>query len=132
MSRNAQFFIFFIGFGILLLSSLLFFLYDEKHISYSPLKDVNWEALKSDPEMLHRGEFQFKVRCSSCHAFDAKGSLNAPDLTDSEWLYSKGDYEGVSYIIQNGTPSGLMKGWGRELQPDDIVAITVYVKSLGR
>lgn len=129
-SKKFWVFFLFFGGGFLLILYMFYSFRQQKHLQLPMLDSVNWEQKASDPSVWKQGEYQFKVRCSSCHGFDGKGGFQAPDLTDSSWQYGRGDFLGISYIIQNGSPSLKMPSWGHTLLQEDIVALTVYVHSL--
>jgi mono/diheme cytochrome c family protein len=92
------------------------------------------------PQMIKDGQglFQGAGLCTACHGPDAKGlpSLGA-DLTDTEWLHSKGTYDDIVKQIMTGvtadkSTSGTVmppKG-GSGLTDAQVKAVAAYVWSL--
>jgi mono/diheme cytochrome c family protein len=90
------------------------------------------------PEMVAKGDalFHSSANCYACHGSKAEG-LVGPNLTDAEWIHSKGSYEDIVAQITKGVPkeeskSGIVmppKG-GATLSDDDVKAIAAYVHSL--
>lgn len=92
-------------------------------------------------QMLQTGEKLFaEGSCVNCHGEGGSGGRWAPDLTDSEWVQSDGDLEGIRETIMWGVrrrdfvdpnrrfqmnPSG-----GMDLAWEDFDAIAAYVWSL--
>ena len=120
--------------GVSLVSYLLF-----NHVSRAThetsgdlpqLTSSEWTQKSLDPAILHRGGTQFKLRCSRCHGYNGEGGHMAPALRDSSALKTKGDTNAMVSIIWYGMPEAGMPGWGHRLLPADIVALTVYIKSL--
>jgi mono/diheme cytochrome c family protein len=91
------------------------------------------------PEMVAKGDalFHGSANCYACHGSKAEG-LVGPNLTDAEWLHSKGTYDDIVAQIKKGVPkeeskSGIVmppKG-GADLSDDDVKAVAAYVYSLG-
>jgi mono/diheme cytochrome c family protein len=91
------------------------------------------------PEMVAKGDalFHGSANCYACHGSKAEG-LVGPNLTDAEWIHSKGSYDDIVAQINKGVPkeeskSGIVmppKG-GATLSDDDVKAIAAYVYSLG-
>ena len=74
--------------------------------------------------------------CTACHGQDAKGTVIAPDLTDSQWLNGDGSYEFIVTTVTNGVPAPKQhpapmppKG-GATLTDDQVKAVSAYVYSL--
>ena len=90
------------------------------------------------PEMIAKGDalFHGSANCYACHGSKAEG-LIGPNLTDAEWIHSKGSYDDIVAQINKGVPkeeskSGVVmppKG-GATLSDDDVKAIAAYVYSL--
>jgi mono/diheme cytochrome c family protein len=91
------------------------------------------------PELVAKGDalFHGSGNCYACHGSKAEG-LVGPNLTDAEWIHSKGSYEDIVAQINHGVPkeeskSGIVmppKG-GAALTDDDVKAVAAYVHSLG-
>ena len=92
------------------------------------------------PALIARGDsvYHSKGNCYACHG--AKGvGLVGPNLTDSEWIHSKGTYEEIVVQIEHGVPkekakSGIAmppKG-GSTISDEDVKAVAAYVLSLSQ
>jgi mono/diheme cytochrome c family protein len=90
------------------------------------------------PELVSKGDelFHGSANCYACHGSKGEG-LVGPNLTDAEWIHSKGSYDDIVAQINHGVPkeeskSGIAmppKG-GATLSDDDVKAIAAYVYSL--
>ena len=95
-------------------------------------------AASYSPELVAKGDtlFHGSGNCYACHGSNAEG-LVGPNLTDAEWIHSKGSYDEIVAQINHGVPkeeskSGIVmppKG-GATLSDDDVKAIAAYVYSL--
>ena len=90
---------------------------------------VNWEKEKELPGAMFTGQMHFEMRCVSCHGPQGKGGLLAPALDDDVWLHGA-NYDAIFHVISDGVPGTQMTGWRTKLQKDDVMALTLYVKSL--
>ena len=90
------------------------------------------------PELIAQGDkiFHGPGNCYACHGSNAQGSVG-PNLTDAEWIHSKGTYEDIVAQVMKGVPkeeskSGIVmppKG-GSTISDDDVKAVAAYVYSL--
>jgi mono/diheme cytochrome c family protein len=89
-------------------------------------------------EMIAKGRTVFGGAglCYACHGKEAKGSVG-PDLTDAEWLHSKGTYPEIVAQILKGVPKEESKKGiamppkgGSSISDDDVKAVAAYVWSL--
>jgi mono/diheme cytochrome c family protein len=95
-------------------------------------------AAEYSPELVAKGDalFHGSGNCYACHGSKGEG-LVGPNLTDAEWIHSKGSYDEIVAQIEKGVPkegskSGIAmppKG-GATLSDDDVKAIAAYVHSL--
>jgi mono/diheme cytochrome c family protein len=95
-------------------------------------------AASYSPELVAKGDALFHAsgNCYACHGSKGEG-LVGPNLTDAEWIHSKGSYDEIVAQINHGVPkeeskSGIPmppKG-GATLSDDDVKAIAAYVHSL--
>jgi mono/diheme cytochrome c family protein len=95
-------------------------------------------ATSVSPELVAKGDalFHGSGNCYACHGSKGEG-LVGPNLTDAEWIHSKGSYDEIVAQINHGVPkeeskSGIVmppKG-GATLSDDDVKAIAAYVYSL--
>jgi mono/diheme cytochrome c family protein len=96
------------------------------------------EGASYSPELVAKGDalFHGSANCYACHGSKGEG-LVGPNLTDAEWIHSKGSYEDIVAQINHGVPkeeskSGIVmppKG-GATLSDDDVKAVAAYVYSL--
>jgi cytochrome c oxidase cbb3-type subunit 3 len=73
----------------------------------------------------------FAAQCAQCHGAAGTGdqAQGAPNLTDPIWLYG-GDRLTVRETLWNGR-AGVMPNWEGRLKEEEILALAVYVHSLG-
>lgn len=92
------------------------------------------------PQLIKEGQgiFQGAGLCSACHGADAKGipSLGA-NLTDTEWLHSKGTYDEIVKQIMTGvaadkstTGTVMPPKGGSAITDAQVKAVAAYVWSL--
>jgi mono/diheme cytochrome c family protein len=82
--------------------------------------------------------FQTTGLCFTCHGLDAKGTANAPDLTDDTWLnVTSRNYDEIVGVITNGVaqpkqfPTPMVPKGGSTITDEQIRAVAAYVFSLG-
>jgi mono/diheme cytochrome c family protein len=90
------------------------------------------------PELIAQGDkiFHGPGNCYACHGTNAQG-LVGPNLTDAEWIHSKGTYEDIVAQVTKGVPkeeskSGIVmppRG-GSTISDDEVKAVAAYVYSL--
>jgi mono/diheme cytochrome c family protein len=89
-------------------------------------------------ELIAQGEkiYQGAGLCYACHGSNAQGSVG-PNLTDSEWLHSKGSFEDIVEQITAGVPKEQSKSGipmppkgGSSIGEEEIKAVAAYVYSL--
>jgi mono/diheme cytochrome c family protein len=90
------------------------------------------------PELIAQGDkvFHGTGNCYACHGSNGEG-LVGPNLTDPEWIHSKGTLEEIVAQINHGvtkeeSKSGIPmppKGGGN-ISDDDVKAVAAYVYSL--
>ena len=90
------------------------------------------------PELIAQGDkvFHGPGNCYACHGTNAQGAVG-PNLTDAEWLHSKGSFEEIVAQVTNGVPkeeskTGIpmpAKGGG-SISDEDVKAVAAYVYSL--
>jgi cytochrome c oxidase cbb3-type subunit III len=81
-----------------------------------------------DPQKLKAGSRIFAVRCVSCHGSAGQGGIG-PNLTDRYWLHG-GSLTQVAATITNGVSERGMPAWGPVLEPAELKAVVVFVRSL--
>lgn len=90
---------------------------------------ASWQETAMSPEALAIGKKIYTSNCASCHMEDG-GGMVGPNLVDNYWIHGTGDLDGIYAIIRDGVVSKGMLAWGNILKPDDLAAVTGYVKSL--
>jgi mono/diheme cytochrome c family protein len=95
-------------------------------------------AASVTPELIAQGDkiFHGPGNCYACHGTNAQGSVG-PNLTDAEWIHSKGSYDEIVAQVKKGVPkeeskSGIVmppRG-GSTISDDDVKAVAAYVYSL--
>jgi cbb3-type cytochrome c oxidase subunit III len=80
--------------------------------------------------------FHGSGNCYACHGSKGEG-LVGPNLTDAEWIHSKGSYDEIVAQIKHGVPKAESKSGiemppmgGAALSDDDVKAVAAYVYSL--
>ena len=90
---------------------------------------VELTKLAQDPTTLAHGKAAFGQRCVSCHAADGGGGIG-PNLTDQYWLHGDGQLIAIYTTIRDGVAEKGMPPWGPIVSPDELKALTVFVRSL--
>lgn len=85
-------------------------------------------AIVSDPSQVAAGKAVFATTCASCHQADG-GGLIGPNLTDNSWIHGGTPME-IHATITNGVLAKGMPPWGTLLKPEQINALTAFVRSL--
>ena len=90
------------------------------------------------PELVAQGDkiFHGAGNCYACHGGNAEG-LVGPNLTDAEWIHSKGTLDDITAQVIHGVPkeeskSGIVmppRG-GSTISDDEVKAVAAYVYSL--
>lgn len=86
-------------------------------------------AMLSDQQVLADGKQVFATYCAVCHRADGGGQIG-PNLADDSWIHGATLPE-IRSTINAGVLAKGMPEWGKVLQPDQVTAVTVYVRSLG-
>lgn len=90
------------------------------------------------PELIAQGDkvYHGAGNCYACHGTNAQGAVG-PNLTDAEWIHSKGTLDDIAAQVTNGVPKEKAKSGipmppkgGGTLSDDDIRAVAAYVYSL--
>jgi mono/diheme cytochrome c family protein len=96
-------------------------------------------AAPTDPAVIAHGDsvFHGTGNCYACHGSKAEGMIG-PNLTDAEWIHSKGTYQDIVNQVNHGVPKEESKSGvvmpprgGATLTDDDVKAVAAYVYSLG-
>ena len=109
--------------------------YEIEHTQYTTLyiEKFNQYFRQSVPELakdaaaLKIGKRLFSAYCSNCHN-NPGGNLQAPNLTDQDWLWG-GNPEKIEETITKGR-TGVMPGWETILGTTGINELTNYVMTL--
>ena len=97
-------------------------------------------AAAASSELIARGEAVYNGagNCYACHGSKGVG-LVGPNLTDAEWIHSKGTLEEIEAQINNGVPKEQSKSGipmppkgGSTISEEDVKACAAYVHSLSQ
>jgi cytochrome c oxidase cbb3-type subunit 3 len=103
----------------------------QAHYDANPLvppKAADLLAGAKNAAVLDLGATRFAKSCAPCHGAQAQG-LIGPNLTDDRWIHG-GSVEQVFQSLVKGWPAKGMPPWGRALKPEEISALTSYLRSL--
>ncbi len=92
------------------------------------LTDSNLAVLAGDATVLEKGKQVFATNCAVCHRPDAGGQIG-PNLTDDSWIHG-GSLAEIRATINDGVLAKGMPEWGKILKPDEVSAVTIFVRSL--
>ena len=101
--------------------------YFAAHPIVPPSSDVLLQGAV-DPKVLEVGKARFVKTCAPCHGEQAQG-LIGPNLTDNRWLHG-GKVAEIFGTIAKGVPAKGMPTWGRVLPPNELAAVTSFVRSV--
>jgi cytochrome c oxidase cbb3-type subunit 3 len=90
------------------------------------------EAQSTPPvpsESVAAGKRIFATTCAGCHGLDGRGGERGPNIATRGEVRRLSDAD-ISSVIEDGSPSKKMPGFGRSLNDAKIHAIIVYVRSL--
>ena len=75
----------------------------------------------------------YSRNCAMCHGMDGRGfpSFKTPDFTDPEAQAALSDRE-IIEAIKNGKKGTAMPAFKDKLKDEDVHALLVYLRSLGR
>lgn len=122
----------FVIFGLILIGSITYFIQPtSQDITSSPTL-IDWSHLQNDPASFKNGEYQFKVRCNSCHGMNGEGSTHGATLNDETWIHGNGSLNDIFNTIYEGVPNTEMKGLKGKLRTKDIQDIAIYVQSFSK
>lgn len=85
-------------------------------------------AAVTDPAQIAAGSAVFATNCVACHLADGGGSIG-PNLTDAWWIHGDRPLQ-VFQTIARGVADKGMPTWGAILPPDQLIAVTAYVRTL--
>ena len=90
--------------------------------------DSTVEAAAADAVQLAAGRETFMATCAVCHREDAGGNIG-PNLTDEFWIHG-GRPAQIHSTIALGVPDKGMPAWNAVLKPDQVLAVSAYVRSV--
>ncbi len=87
-------------------------------------------------QLMARGQERYNIYCAPCHgaAGDGNGVVKkfghgaVPALTDELRVKQPDGY--LFWVIQNGSPAGLMGSYAAQIDPEDRWAVIAYVRAL--
>ncbi len=77
---------------------------------------------------LSLGERIYKSKCFACHGKVGKGGIG-PNLMDNYWKYVNNE-DDVTTLITKGKKGTMMMAFENFLKPEEIKAVTTYIKAL--
>jgi len=86
------------------------------------------KTVADDPAAVSRGQGIFLTRCLPCHG-PKGGGLVGPNLTDMYFIHG-GALPDIFRVISNGVPEKGMVSWKKQLSPDELREVTVFVATL--
>lgn len=86
------------------------------------------QAVLEDPTAVSRGQAIFMTRCLPCHGPEG-GGLVGPNLTDMHFIHG-GSLADIFQVVSDGVPEKGMVAWKKQLTPDELREVTVFVASL--
>lgn len=89
--------------------------------------DLN--AALADVARVNSGAAVYAEKCMPCHAADGGGTVG-PNLTDNYWIHDKGTLTAIYNVVKNGVLDKGMPEWASQMSENDIVNVSVFVKSL--
>ncbi len=88
-----------------------------------------YQELLTD-QVIAQGEEIYNINCIACHLENGKGGDIGPNLADNFWKNGDGSAESIYEIVYNGRLEAGMPPWADILQPEELYAVTAYVRSL--
>lgn len=98
-------------------------------LTVTTITDKEIKELQSNSAALENGYIQYQLRCARCHGEKLDGGLEGPSLIDTEWIYGN-TAQSIFKVITVGIPSKGMPAWGKQLQVEDIKALTAVIIDL--
>lgn len=86
-------------------------------------------AYDGDAAAVEEGGKLYQKRCKACHAADATGKVG-PNLVDDEWQYERTDTEVGRFEIIYGGGEKSMRGFGRQMDEDEILKVMAFLNGL--
>ena len=103
---------------------------EKKKKSEEKLAKVDLEALVNDKAVVEKGKAVFAKNCVACHLADG-GGLIGSNLTDDYFIFGTGKVAEIKKVVTEGGREGKgMIPWGPVLSEDDILNVSVFVKTL--
>ena len=97
----------------------------------NPLVPPSAEVLLAgavDTAIVAVGKERYTKTCAACHG-DAAQGLIGPNLVDQHWLHG-GKVTQIFNTLVKGVPAKGMPPWGRAIAPEELAALTSYIRSL--
>jgi cytochrome c oxidase cbb3-type subunit 3 len=81
-----------------------------------------------DTSRVDLGKGVFIAKCAACHGQKGEG-LIGPNLTDKEWVHGGGLAE-IYETVKKGVPAKGMLTWEGVISEEEIVDVSVYLRSI--
>lgn len=104
---------------------------DEKRAqALAKASKVDSEALVNDSKVVEAGKAVYMKHCVACHVADG-GGLIGPNLTDNFFIHGRGSVDEIKEVVEMGGREGKgMIAWGPLLSDEELLNVSVYVKTL--
>jgi cytochrome c oxidase cbb3-type subunit 3 len=83
----------------------------------------------ANSETVAAGKAIFATTCAGCHGLDGRGGERGPNIVTRPETRRLSNAD-ITHVIEDGSPSKKMPGFGRSLNDAKIHAIILYVRSL--
>ena len=113
-------------------SCLAFYFLVSKERQNLPEIAVDWKSLSHIDSRLLSGRVNFEQRCNKCHGKYGYVNNKKLRLNDNIWFNGSGDLDFIYSVISNGINEKGMRGWKHKLLRDDLINLSLYVKSLSK
>ena len=73
----------------------------------------------------------YKRKCATCHTPDGNSPLEPLNFTDDKWTHGS-EPAAVAKVIAEGVPGSAMLSFKAQLTPEQVQALSAYVRSLDK
>ncbi len=94
-----------------------------------PATEAELAALLANPAKLAQGKKIFAEKCMVCHGAQGEGQIG-PNLTDAYWIQGSASLASIMKVVMVGVAEKGMPPWEALLKPEEIQAVTAFVKTL--
>lgn len=102
--------------------------YGDPAAALATVDDAAILAATADPAQVEVGKATFMTNCVACHRDDGGGNIG-PNLTDEYWIHGSRPSQ-IHGTIASGVLDKGMPAWSAVLKPEEVLAVTAYVRHL--